>query len=412
MGGFGLNAAAEPSHAIAMHGKPSLESAFSHFPYVNSEAPQGGTLTLGEVGAFDSLNGFILKGRAPWQIRAMTAESLMARSWDEPFTLYGLLAESIEVPPDRAWVRFRLREGARFSDGTPLTVADVIWSFETLGTEGHPRYRNAWASVSSIKETGPREVTISFAEENPELPLIMALRPILQRAQWEGRSVAEAGGEAAIGSGPYTIAAHEPGRFIEFAKDPDWWGADLPVNRGLHNFETIRIEYFRDGGAYWEAVKAGEIDLHAEYDPVRWAEGYDFPALTEGRMVRDTLSYARPSGWEGFVFNTRRKIFADRRVREALTLAFDWEWVNERLFRGGYERIQSPFGRSPLGFEGEATPGERAILEGFDLPPGTLEEGWRPPISDGSGRDRRALRAAGKLLDQAGWVLEGPLRQR
>jgi peptide/nickel transport system substrate-binding protein len=329
----------------------------------------------------------------------------MARSYDEPFTLYGLLAESVETPPDRSWVEFTLRPEARFSDGTQVTVADVIWSMETLGVQGHPRYRNAWAGVKEARQTGPRTVRIDFAEPNRELPLLLGLRPILKAAQWEGKDFAGAATEPVIGSGPYLIDAWEPGRFIEFRRDEEWWGAGLPVNRGLHNFDRVRFEYFRNEAALWEAVKGGEISIFADDDPVRWAEGYDFAAAREGALRRTKIAHQRPTGMEGFVFNTRRPIFADRRVREALALTFDWEWINSRLFRGGYERIGSYFDNSPLGFEGPAEGREREILLAFAeaLPEGTLDAGWRPPESDGSGRDRRNLRRAGMLLDEAGW---------
>ena len=397
-----------------MYGEPALPAGFAHLPYARPDAPGGGTAVFGEIGAFDALNPYILKGNAPWPIQVLTVETLMARSYDEPFTLYGLLAESIETPPDRSWVEFTLRSEASFSDGSPVTVEDVIWSFQTLGTEGHPRYRAAWSGIEEIRQAGPRTVRIELAEANRELPLILALRPILKKAQWEGKDFASAGMELPIGSGPYLVESYEPGRHIEFVRDPDWWGAGLGANQGLHNFERIRFEYFRNQAALWEAVKGGEISIFADYDPVRWEEGYEFAAAKGGELHRAEIAHQRPTGMEGFVFNTRRPFFADRRVREALALTFDWEWINQRLFRGGYERIGSYFDNSPLGFEGAATGREREILERFaqDLPPGTLEEGWTPPESDGSGRDRRNLRRAGRLLDEAGWAIgEGGVRR-
>ncbi|MCL5778783.1 extracellular solute-binding protein [Limibaculum sp. FT325] len=368
---------------------------------------------FGEVGGFDSLNPFILKGRAPWAVAPHMVESLMARSQDEPFTLYGLLAETVETPPDRSWVEFTLRPQARFSDGSPVTVEDVIWSFETLGREGHPRYRNAWDSIAAIRRGGERTLRIEFSEPNRELPLILGLRPVLKRAQWEGRPFGESGLEPIIGSGPYFIADFEPGRFVTFRRDPDWWGADLPVNRGLNNFDEVRYEYFRNADALWQAVQTGAVDFFADADPVRWAEGYEFPAALSGRLVRTEIAHGRPTGMDGFVFNSRRAPLSDRRVREALALAFDWEWVNERLYRGELRRIRSFFDNSPLGFDGPAEGREREILAPFaaHLPPGTLEEGWRPPVSDGTGRDRRNLRAAAALLDEAGWtVVDGQRR--
>ena len=398
-------AIADPQHGIAMHGKANLEKGFSHLPYVNPEAPKQGRLVMGEVGAFDNLNPYVLKGRAPWQIRALTVESLMARSWDEPFSLYGLIAETIEVPEDRTWVAFTLNPDAAFSDGSPVTVDDVLWSIETLGTQGHPRYRAAWSAIARMEATSDRRIVIHFSEANRELPLILALRPILKKAQWqEGFGPSQI---PVIGSGPYLVDTFEPGRSITFRRNADWWGRGQPVNRGLFNFDTIRIDYFRNEDAYREAVKGGAISLHAEYDPVRWAEEYDIPAVHEGRLVKDELTHKRPSGLRGFVFNTRREIFSDRRVREALAMSFDWEWVNQRLYRNEFQRIVSAFGNSPLGFVGETGSGERKKAASGDH----LGSAWTPPVSDGSGRDRRALRQAGRLLDAAGWRIEGATRR-
>ncbi len=402
-------AAAEPAHGIAMHGAPDLAPGFTHLPYANPDAPQGGRVVYGEVGGFDSLNPYILRGRAPWGVRVHTVESLMARSWDEPFTLYGLLAESVETPADRSWVAFTLRPEARFSDGSPVTAEDVVWSLKTLGEQGHPAFRNAWEAVESVEQTGPRSLRVSFNQPNRELPLIMGLRPVLKKAQWQGREFTDPGLEPVIGSGPYTVADFEPGRFVAFARDPDYWGSELAVNRGVHNFATIRYEYYRNSEALWSAVKTGAVSVFYDSDPVRWVTGYDFPAARDGRLERGEISHGRPTGMYGFVFNTRREIFADRRVRRALALAFDWEWVNERLFRGAYERIESYYDNSPLGFTGEAEGRVRELLAPYAdaLPEGTLGEGWRPPGSDGSGRDRRNLREAARLLAEAGWQVEG-----
>ncbi|MEM9060599.1 MAG: extracellular solute-binding protein [Pseudomonadota bacterium] len=388
-----------------MNGLPALPEGFTHLPYVNPDAPKGGRVTFGEVGGFDSLNPYILKGAAPWPIRVHVVESLMARSYDEPFTLYGLLAESIEVPDDRAWVEFTLRAEARFSDGSPVTVEDVIWSFATLGEQGHPRYRNAWAGIETVSQTGPRTVRFDLVGGNRELPLILGLRPILKKAQFDGLDFADQDQAMLIGSGPYLIDKAEPGRFIQFRLNPDWWGADLAVNRGLNNFETVRYEYFRNEDAMWESIQAGVISLHAERDPVRWADGYGFPAMTSGAMQRGEIEHRRPTGMDGFVFNTRRALFQDRRVRQALALSFDWEWINDRLYRGSYARIRSYFGNSPLGATGAASASERALLESVaaDRPQGFLDTMWEPPVSDGKGRNRRNLRAAAKLLDEAGW---------
>lgn len=395
-----------------MYGDPALPHDFKALPYVNAQAPQGGDVVFGETGGFDSLNPYVLRGRAPWSVQVHVVESLMARSYDEPFTLYGLLAETVETPEDRSWVAFTLRESARFSDGTPVTVEDVIWSFQTLGTEGHPRYRNAWAGVKAISQTGPRTVRIDLATANRELPLILGLRPILKKAQWDGLDFADSGQSEVVGSGPYVIDSYEPGRFIAFRRNPDWWGRDLPINRGLNNFDTIRYSYFRNADALWEALKGGEVSIFADYDPVRWAEGYDFEAAQSGDLQRGEIRHQRPTGMDGFVFNTRLDLFASRKVREALALTFDWEWINERRFRNQYTRIQSTFSNSRLGFTDPAGAGERAVLSPFlaDQPDDLLEKAWRPPVSDGSGRDRRNLRRAARLLDQAGWRIENGIR--
>ena len=396
-----------------MHGRPALEPGFANLPYANPSAPKGGMAVFGETGDFDSLNPFILKGRAPWPIRSLTVETLMARSWDEPFTLYGLLAESVETPPDRSWVRFVLREQARFSDGTPVTVEDVIWSLETLGQEGHPRYRTAWEAVASVEKTGPRTVTIRFSEPNRELPLIMGLRPVLKKAEWRTRPFTATTRTPITGSGPYRVADVEPGRFVELERDPDWWGADLAVTRGLHNFDRLRFEYYRNADALWSAVKTGAVSIFPDRDPVRWAEGYDFAAAREGRLMRHEIGHGRPSGMAGFVFNTRRAPFDDRRVRRALALAFDWRWINERIFAGQYARITSYWSGSALGWQGPAEGREAALLAPFadSLPEGALTRGWRPPEGDGR-RNRDNLRAAARLLAAAGWRMREGRRMK
>jgi peptide/nickel transport system substrate-binding protein len=406
-------AVAGPVHGIAMQGAPALPAGFIHLPYANPSAPSGGRVVFGETGGFDSLNPFVLKGRAPWGIKAHTIESLMARSWDEPFTLYGLLAATVETPEDRSWVEFTLRPEARFSDGSPVNVEDVIWSLETVATQGNPVYRNAWEAVSGVEETGPRRLRISFSEPNRELALIMGLRPILKKSEWVDREFANSSQTPITGSGPYVVGRFEPGRFISFLRNPDYWGRNLGFNQGLNNFDEIKYEYYRNSEALWSAVKTGEVSIFVDYDASRWAESYDFPAVLDGRLMRGEIAHGRPTGMYGFVFNTRREVFSDRRVREALSLSFDWEWVNERLFRGQYKRIESYFANSILGFNGPAEGREAELLASFaeELPKGTLETGWRPPDSDGSGRDRGNLRAAARLLEGAGWKVDGRLRK-
>ena len=406
-------AAAEPAHGIAMYGAPALPPDFVALPYANPDAPGGGRIVFGEAGGFDSLNPYILKGRAPWGVGLLTVETLMGRSYDEPFTLYGVLAESVETDAARSFVEFTLREGARFSDGSPVTVADVLWSFETLGTEGSPRYHTAWDKVATAEATGPRSVRFTFTTEDRELPLILGLRPILKKAQWEGKDFAESGLEAPIGSGPYVVEAFEPGRFITFAKNPEWWAADLPFYRGQHNFDEIRYDYFGDGGVVFEAFKAGEISTYREGNAARWLDSYDFPAVRSGEVVKSEIPHQRPSGLHGLVFNTRKPIFSDWRVREALIRAFNFEFVNATLNGGLEPRIASYFSNSPLGMRpGPAEGRVRALLEPFadSLPPGTLE-GYALPVSDGTEANRAGIRAATRLLEEAGWrVHDGVLQ--
>jgi peptide/nickel transport system substrate-binding protein len=397
------------SHGIAMYGEPALPPDFVSLPYANPDAPKGGRIVFGESGGFDSLNPFIVNGIAPAGLTAHTVETLLGRSFDEPFTLYGLLAESVNTDEARTFVEFTLREGARFSDGSPVTVEDVIWSFETLGTKGQPRYAAAWKKIGAVEQTGERSVKFTFNTEDRELPLILGLRPILKKAQWDGKDFTLSSLEAPIGSGPYVVAEFDPGRFISYRKNPDWWGADLPFNRGQHNLDEIRYDYFGDGGVVFEAFKAGEITSWRETNPVKWEQQYDFPAVTAGDVVKSVIPHSRPSGIEGFVFNTRRPLFADWRVREALITAFNFELVNKTLNGGAQPRIQSYFSNSPLGMvPGAPAEGRVAeLLEPFkaELLPGALE-GYALPVGDGSEANRGAIRAATALLEEAGWTVQ------
>lgn len=403
---------AQPAHGIAMHGAPALPAGFAHLPYANPDAPQGGRIAFGALGGFDSLNPFILKGRAPWEVRAHTVETLLARNWDEPFALYGLLAESVETPPDRSWVAFTLRPEARFSDGAPVTLDDVLWSMETLADKGRPNYRTVWAKVARVERLGERTVRFTFAAPDREAPLILGLTPILQKAQFAARDFAQPSLTPLVGSGPYVVAAAEPGRSLVLRRNPDYWGRALAVNAGLNNFDEIAVEYFRDGGALFDAFRAGIVDFYREDDPVRWAEAYGFDRAAP--FTREEIAHGRPTGMYGFVFNTRRAPFDDLRVRQALTLAFNFEWVNATLFGGGYARIGAYFDNSPLRHRGAAEGRERAILAPFAdaLPPGALEGAWAPPQADPADpRNRRNLRAAARLLEAAGWIVrDGALR--
>lgn len=392
-----------------MYGDPALPPDFVALPHVNPDAPQGGRIVFGEAGGYDSMNPYIRKGNAPYGTRVHAVESLMGRSWDEPFTLYGLLAESVEVPPDRSWVEFTLREEARFSDGSPVTVEDVLWSFETLGTVGHPRYLTAWAKVAAAEQTGPRSLRITFSTPDRELPLIMGLRPVLKKAQWDGLDFAESDRVIPIGSGPYTVGAHEIGRYITYDRDPDWWGAALPFNRGQHNIATIRYDFYADGSVLFEAFKAGEFSVFREGAVALWATNYDFPAAQRGEVVRSEVPHQRPSGMTGLVMNTRRELFRDWRVREGLIQAFNFEFINATLNGSAEPRIASYFGNSILGMD-PGTPAEGLeadLLAPFaaDLPPGTLE-GYAFPVSDGSEANRAGIRRAMALFEEAGWTVQ------
>jgi peptide/nickel transport system substrate-binding protein len=391
-----------------MYGEPALPPDFVSLPYANPDAPKGGAIVFGELGGFDSLNPYILKGRAPAAIQTHVFETLMARNWDEPFGLYGLLAETIDTGPNREWVEFTLRPEAKFSDGSPVTVEDVIWSMQTLAEQGLPRYQNAWQKVAGVEQTGERSVRFTFSEADAELPLIIGLRPILKKADWDGVDFAASGLRVPVGSGPYTIGQFEPGRFISFTRNPDYWGRDLPINRGVNNFDTIRYEYFVDSGVLFQAFTAGELSVYREADPARWQQAYDLPAVQSGQIIKAEIPHGRPSGMEGFVFNTRRPIFQDWRVRDALLHAFNYEFVNRTLNADAYPRRKSYFANSELGMgDGPATGRVAELLAPYagELVPDALEP-YALPVSDGSPRNRKNMRIAAKLLKEAGWTIQ------
>jgi len=405
---------AEPKHGIAMYGEPALPPDFVSLPYANPDAPKGGRIVTGEVGSFDSLNPHIRKGSVPWQLRFLAYESLMGRSWDEPFTLYGLIAESVETDPNREWVEFTLRPEARFSDGSPVTVDDVMWSYEALGTIGHPRYAGAWKKIASMEQTGERSVKFTFNVEDREMALIIGMRPILQKAQWEGKDFAASGlDEIPISSAPYVIDEFEAGRFVSLRRNPDYWGNDLPFRRGTGNLDEIRMEFFTEGTALFEAFKAGELNSNRETNAAKWDAQYGFPAVEAGEVVKSIVPHERPSGITGFVMNTRRAPFNDWRVRDALIHAFNFEFINQTQTGGKQQRITSYFSNSVLGMQdGPATGRVLELLEPFkhDLLPGALE-GYSLPVSDGSARNRANIRKATAILEEAGYTVdEGVLK--
>ncbi|MDP5306145.1 extracellular solute-binding protein [Paracoccus spongiarum] len=404
-----LASPASPAHGIAIYGEPALPEGFEHLPYANPDAPKGGTIRLAEPGGFDSLKPWILKGNAAWGVGVHVAETLMYRSIDEPFTLYGLLAETVETDPARSWVEFTLRPEARFSDGSPVTVEDVIWSYETLGTVGHPRYLGAWSKVEGIEQTGERSLRITFTEPDRELAMLMGLRPVLKKAQWADGNFGDSSLEPPIGSGAYVVDRVDPGRAITFRRNPDYWGKDLPLNRGLNNFDEIRYDYFGDANAMFEAFKAGEVNIWRELSAQKWDSEYDFPLMAEGKIVKSEIPNERPSGIMGLVMNTRNPIFADWRVRQAMIEAFNFQFINATLNGGKDSRITSYFANSSLAMQPGAAEGrERELLEPFarSLPPGALE-GYVLPEGSDQPLDRRALRRAIALLEEAGWTVQG-----
>lgn len=401
---------AEPSHGIAMYGDPALPPDFVSLPYANPDAPTGGRIVTAEVGSFDSLNPYILKGSVPWQLTYFISQSLMGRSLDEPFSLYGVLAETIETGPNREWVEFTLRPEARFSDGSPVTVEDVIWSYETLGTVGHPRYLGFYAKVESIEQTGERSVRLTFNVEDRELALLAGIRPILQKAQWDGLDFAESGLDIIpITSAEYVVSDFEAGRFVELTRNPDYWGNGVvPFMNGVGNLDTVRLEFFGDETAAFEAFKTGEVNSNREFNVARWESQYDFPLVQSGDITLSVLPHERPSGMTGFVMNTRRDVFSDWRVREALITAFNFEFINEAMTGNAQPRITSYFSNSPLGMR--PGPAEGRVLEFLErysdaLLPGAIE-GYELPVSDGSERNRAGTARALELLEEAGWTVQ------
>ena len=395
-----------------MHGDLAYSANFTHFKYANPEAPKGGVLRQYAIGTFDSFNPYIAKGNPAAGI-ALIYDSLMTDSKDEPFSRYGLLAESIETPSDRSWVAFTLRENARWHDGKPISVEDVIWTFNTLVEQGSPMFGFYWAGVEKVEKTGDRRVKFSFKPgENRELPLILGQLPVLPKHYWESRNFGETTLEPPLGSGPYEVAAFEPGRYVSYRRRADYWGADLPVNRGHNNFDSFRWEYYRDMSVAIEGLKADAYDLRLENSASKWATAYDIPEVRNGLLRKESIPHQRNQGTQGFIFNLRRPQFRDRRVREALGYAFDFEWMNENLSFGLYERIRSYFENSELAARGLPSPAELAILEPLRgrIPEEVFTSEYQPPKTDGSGKIRGNLRRATELFAEAGWkIVDGRL---
>jgi len=400
--------AAEAAHGIALHGEPKYAADFTHFDYTNPDAPKGGALRLAAIGTFDNLNPYILKGQAVAEGTSVF-ETLMESALDEPFSQYGRIAKSVTVAPDRAWVSYQLRPEARFQDGTPVLPDDVIFSFETLRDKGHPFYRTYYKDVAKAEKTGANEVKFTFKTAgNTELPLIMGQMPILPKHFWKGKDFATTTLEPLLGSGPYKISSVNQGRSVTYTRVPDWWGENLPVNKGKYNFETITIDYYRDVTVALEGFFAGRYDFRLENIAKNWATAYTTPAVKNGQIVKQQVKIELPAGMQGFVFNTRRPLFKDSRVRQALTLAFDFEWGNKNLAYGAYKRTDSYFANSELAATGLPSQEELALLEPYrgKIPDEVFTQTYAPPKTDGSGDIRDNLRKATALLNEAGWTLK------
>ncbi|PJE40661.1 MAG: hypothetical protein CUR33_16900 [Pseudomonas sp.] len=403
-------ALAGPKHAQTLYDEPPKYPAnFKHFDYVNPDAPKGGTLRQAGFGGFDSLNPFINKG-VPADDIGMIYDTLTRHGLDEPFTEYGLLAEKIEKAPDNAWVRFYLRPEARFHDGQPVTAEDVKFSFDTLMSKGAPMYRGYYADVEKVEVESPQRVRFVFKQAgNRELPLIVGQLPVLPKHWWAERDFSKGNLDVPLGSGPYKVADVQAGRSIRYERVKDWWGKDLPVNRGFYNFDTLEIDYYRDNTVALEALKAGQFDYWLETSAKNWATAYNTPAVANGQLIKEEIANHNPTGMQGFIFNTRRPLFTDRRVREALGLLFDYEWANRQLFNGAYTRTRSYFDNSELASVGLPSADELKLLEPLrvQIPPQVFTDEYHPPVTDGSGIIREQQRRAYQLLQEAGWRVDG-----
>ncbi|MFD1326797.1 extracellular solute-binding protein [Mycoplana ramosa] len=408
---------AAPLHGIAMHGDPALPPDYKHFSYVNPDVKKGGKITYGVVGTFDNLNPFILKSmrttaRGLWdpEFGNLVYESLMQRSRDEPFSMYGLLAETVEWDDERSFVQFNLNPKARWADGQPVTVDDVIFSFELLRDKGRSPFSRRLDVVETMEKVGDNSVRFTFNDKaDRESPLLLALSPVLPKHATEVEGFDRTTLQFPLGSGPYRIKEVKPGEKIVFERDPDYWGKDIPAKIGFDNYDRITVEYFLQENSLFEAFKKGDVDVYQEGNPTKWARGYDFPAVASGAIVRDTFRPQVPSGMLGFVFNTRRPMFSDVRVRHGLSLVFDFEWVNKNLFEGAYKRTESFWQNSQLSSLGVAADGRERQLLGPALDriePAILDGSYRWPVTDASGRDRKVLKQAVVLLKEAGYTIK------
>jgi microcin C transport system substrate-binding protein len=397
------------THGVSLFGDLKYGPDFAHFDYVNPDAPKDGTMRRSAIGTFDTLNPFVIKGTPPSGVGEIF-DTLAVRSEDEPSSIYGLVAENIELAPDKLSVLYEIRKEARFHDGTPMTPDDVVWTFEMLRAKGQPHYRSYYGDVTKVEKEGERGIRFYFkSAENRELPQILGEMPVLSKAYWSGRDFEKTTLDPPLGSGPYRIESVDPGRSITYRRVADYWAADLPVNKGRYNVDVIRYDYYRDTTIALEAFKAGQYDVRSEISSKNWATGYDSPALRAGLIKKEEIPNELPSGMQGFGYNLRRPLFQDPRVREALAYAFDFEWSNKELFYGAYTRTRSYFDNSELAATGVPQGEELKILEKFRgrIPDTVFTTEYDPPKYDGSGNIRDGLRAALKLLKEAGWTFKG-----
>jgi microcin C transport system substrate-binding protein len=400
----------KPMQGIAIYGEPKYKPGFTHFDYVNPDAPKGGELRQAVIGTFDSVNPFIIKGNAAGEA-ALPFETLLTQSFDEPFSQYGLIAASIELAPDRSWEIFNLRPEARFHDKSPITADDVVFSFDILKEKGAPQYRFYYAAVSKAEALDPHRVKFTFTTQSRELPLIVGQLPVLSKAYYATHKFEETTFDPPLGSGPYKIVSVDAPHSITLERVKDYWGANLPVNRGLYNFDRLRFDYYRDSTVAIQALKAGAYDLRNENIAKEWATSYkpeDVPAVKDGHLILRRFANKRPTGMQAFAYNLRRPLFQNDKVRAALAYAFDFEWTNAKLFFGEYKRTQSFFSNSELASSGLPGPDELKLLEPLrsQIPPEVFTQTYAAPKTDGSGNIRDNLRIAIGLLKDAGWTLK------
>jgi len=402
---------AKEQHGIAMHGGLKYPPNFTHFDFVNPNAPKGGELKHAVVGTYDTLNPFILKGTAPAQIRAVLFESLLKRVPDEPMSLYGLVAESLEIAPDRSWIIFNINPKAKWNDGSPITAKDVAFSYHTFLEHGTPGQQMYYKKVEKVDILGDRKVKFTFkkieGKYDAEIPLIIGMMALIAEHDLKGKDFERTGLTPLLSSGPYKVAKVEPGRTIIYKKDPNYWGKDLPVNKGYFNFDTLRFDYYKNATVAFEAFKAGEVDMREESDVGKWAEGYNFPAAKKGLVQCLEIPHQHQVGMQAFVFNTRREPFQDPRVRRALAYAFDSDWLNKTMFHGALTRTTSFFDNTELAAKGLPQGQELALLEPFrkQLQKEVFEQPYTLPTFEKGSREN--LKIARDLLKEAGWITKG-----